>query len=82
MYSAVSEEEHQRIEKIIQSTEGLLGFNDLKTRKMGDMIQVNVHLDVDAQASVTVGHNIALGVRNQIMKELPVLNVMTHVDPV
>jgi divalent metal cation (Fe/Co/Zn/Cd) transporter len=41
-----------------------------------------VHLDVDAQASVTVGHNIALGVRNQIMKELPVLNVMTQVDPV
>jgi len=38
IYSAVSEEEHQRIEKIIQSTEGVLGFNDLKTRKMGDMI--------------------------------------------
>jgi cation diffusion facilitator family transporter len=82
MDSSVSEEEHQRIEKIIQSTEGVLGFHDLKTRKMGDMILVDVHIDVDAHATVMVGHNIALAVRNQIMKELPVLNVMTHVDPV
>jgi len=82
MDSSVSEEEHQRIEKIIQSTEGVLGFHDLKTRKMGDMILVDVHIDVDAHATVMVGHNIALEVRNQIMKELPVLNVMTHVDPV
>ena len=82
MDEAVSAEEHQRIEKIIQSTPGVKGFHDLKTRKMGDMILVDVHIDVDADATVMVGHNIALAARNQIMKELPVLNVMTHVDPV
>ncbi len=82
MDEAVSLEEHQRIEKIIQSTPGVKGFHDLKTRKMGDMILVDVHIDVDADATVMVGHNIALVARNQIMKELPVLNVMTHVDPV
>jgi divalent metal cation (Fe/Co/Zn/Cd) transporter len=82
MDSADSEEEYQRVEKIIQSTEGVLGFHDLKKRKMGDMILVDEHLDVDAQVSVMEGHNIDLAVRNQIMKELPVLNVMTHVDPV
>jgi divalent metal cation (Fe/Co/Zn/Cd) transporter len=82
MDSADFEEEYQRVEKIIQSTEGVLGFHDLKKRKMGDMILVDEHLDVDAQVSVMEGHNIDLAVRNQIMKELPVLNVMTHVDPV
>ncbi len=82
MDEAVSLEEHQKIEKIIQSTPGVKGFHDLKTRKMGDMILVDVHIDVDADATVMVGHNIALAARNQIMKELPVLNVMTHVDPV
>ena len=82
MDEAVSLEEHQKIEKIIQSTPGVKGFHDLKTRKMGDMILVDVHIDVDANATVMVGHNIALAARNQIMKELPVLNVMTHVDPV
>ena len=82
MDRAVSEEEHRHIEEIIKSTEGVRGFHDLRTRKMGDMILVDVHIDVDANATVQVGHDIALRAGNQIKKELPVLNVMTHIDPV
>jgi cation diffusion facilitator family transporter len=82
MDRAVSNEEHQRIEEIIRSTQGVKGFHDLRTRKMGDMILVDVHIEVDANSTVQAGHDIALTARNQIMKELPVLNVMTHIDPV
>ena len=82
MDKAVSAEEHQRIEEIIRSTEGVRGFHDLRTRKMGDMILVDVHIEVDANSTVQAGHDIALAARNQIMKELPVLNVMTHIDPI
>ena len=82
MDRAVSEEEHQHIEKIILSTEGVLGCHDLRTRKMGDMILVDVHIEVDANATVQVGHDIALAAANQVKAELPVLNVMTHIDPI
>jgi len=82
MDRSVSEEEHKRIEEIIQSTEGVKGFHALRTRKMGDMILVDVHIDVDHAATVKQGHDIALAARNQIMQELPVLDVMTHIDPV
>lgn len=82
MDRAVSSEEHQRIEEIIRSTQGVKGFHDLRTRKMGDMILVDVHIEVDAKSTVQAGHDIALTARNQILKELPVLNVMTHIDPV
>lgn len=82
MDSAVSAEEYQKIEEIIRSTEGVIGFHDLRTRKMGDMILVDVHIEVDAKSTVQVGHEIVLKARNKIMKELPVLNVMTHIDPV
>ena len=82
MDRAVSEEEHQHIEKIILSTEGVLGCHDLRTRKMGDMILVDVHIEVDANATVQVGHDIALTAANQVKDELPVLNVMTHIDPI
>ena len=81
MDRAVSAEEHQRIEKIIRSTDGVKGFHDLRTRKMGDLILVDVHIEVDANATVQVGHDIALRAGNQIKRELPVLNVMTHIDP-
>jgi len=82
MDRAASEEEHQHIEKIILSTEGVLGCHDLRTRKMGDMILVDVHIEVDANATVQVGHDIALAAANQVKAELPVLNVMTHIDPI
>ncbi|AWW45688.1 cation-efflux pump [Polynucleobacter paneuropaeus] len=82
MDRAVSEEEHHHIEKIILSTEGVLGCHDLRTRKMGDMILVDVHIEVDANATVQVGHDIALTAANQVKAELPVLNVMTHIDPI
>ncbi|MBT8605214.1 cation transporter [Polynucleobacter paneuropaeus] len=82
MDRAVSEEEHQHIQKIILSTEGVLGCHDLRTRKMGDMILVDVHIEVDANATVQVGHDIALTAANRVKAELPVLNVMTHIDPI
>jgi cation diffusion facilitator family transporter len=82
MDRAASEEEHQHIEKIILSTHGVLGCHDLRTRKMGDMILVDVHIEVDANATVQVGHDIALAAANQVKVKLPVLNVMTHIDPI
>jgi cation diffusion facilitator family transporter len=82
MDRAVSEEEHQQIEQIVLATPGVLGCHDLRTRKMGDMILVDVHIEVDADATVQVGHDIALTAANQVKAKLPVLNVMTHIDPV
>ena len=82
MDRAVSEEEHQQIEQIVLATPGVLGCHDLRTRKMGDMILVDVHIEVDANATVQVGHDIALAAANQVKAQLPVLNVMTHIDPI
>lgn len=63
-------------------TEGVLSAHDLKTRKMGDLIMVDVHLEVDARLTVVQGHDVALRARTSVMKRHRVLNVMTHVDPV
>lgn len=82
MDRAVSENEREKIKEIINSTEGVLGCHDLKTRKMGDMILVDVHIEVDANATVKVGHDIAFAAAQKVTDAMPVLNVMTHIDPV
>ncbi|AZG13095.1 MULTISPECIES: cation diffusion facilitator family transporter [Cupriavidus] len=63
-------------------TPGLLGLHDLKTRKMGDLILVDVHLEIQADLTVEQGHAIATEARRRAMARDDVLNVMTHVDPV
>ncbi|HET8707280.1 MAG TPA: cation transporter dimerization domain-containing protein [Pseudomonadales bacterium] len=41
-----------------------------------------MHIEVDGHKTVVEAHDIAVQVRNQVMAKHPVLNVMTHIDPV
>jgi cation diffusion facilitator family transporter len=82
MDRAASDAEVQAIADEILATPGVLGVHDLKTRKMGDLILVDVHLELDGRLTVTEGHAIALLARRNVMERHPVLNLMTHVDPV
>jgi divalent metal cation (Fe/Co/Zn/Cd) transporter len=50
--------------------------------RMGDLIVVDVHLEIDADMTVEQGHDIAVDASQRVKAGLPVLNVMTHVDPV
>ena len=59
-----------------------MGFHDLRTRKMGDRILLDVHLEVCATLTVLEGHDITVEARRRIREVVPVLNVMTHIDPV
>ncbi len=81
MDRAVDEQETDAIRQLVLSTAGVLGVHDLKTRKMGDMIVVDVHLEVDAEITVEAGHAIAVAAELRIRDQHRVLSVMTHVDP-
>jgi cation diffusion facilitator family transporter len=82
MDRSVSGVEDKKITNIILATPGVKGCHDLKTRKMGDMILVDVHIEVDSNMSVKEGHDIAVAARRAVMEQMPVLNVMTHIDPI
>ncbi|WP_050477324.1 cation diffusion facilitator family transporter [Herbaspirillum rhizosphaerae] len=82
MDKAVSEEESEAIRETLLATPGVFGVHDLRTRKMGDMTIVDVHLELDGNQTVTEGHAIATSARQRVMEQHHVLDVMTHVDPV
>ena len=79
---AASDEHVMLISDEILATPGVLGLHDLKTRKMGDLILVDVHLELDGNQTVAQGHDIAFQVRQNVMARHPVLNLLAHVDPV
>jgi len=82
MDRAADEDSVSGIRKVVLETPGVLGLHDLRTRRMGDMILVDVHLELDAELTVRQGHDIAVEARQRVMAAYPVLDVMTHVDPV
>jgi len=81
MDHAVAEEEVAAIRGTLLATPGVEGVHDIRTRKMGDLILVDAHLEVDGTLSVAAGHAIALAARERVLARHRVLNVMTHIDP-
>ena len=79
---AANEEQIAAISTEILATPGVLGLHELKTRKTGDMILADVHLEIDGSLSVTEGHDIAELARINVMTRHPVLYLLVHVDPV
>ena len=81
MDRAVDEDEVQAIRDTLLKTPGVAGVHDVRTRKMGDMVVADAHIEVDALLTVEEGHNIAVAARAAVMQRHRVLNLMTHVDP-
>jgi cation diffusion facilitator family transporter len=81
MDRAVNEQEVDAIRATLCTTPGVAGVHDVRTRKMGDMIIVDAHLEVDATISVEAGHDIAVEARQRVLARHRVLNLMAHVDP-
>ena len=74
--------EVEAITDTIRQTPGVRDVHDLRTRKMGDMILVDVHLGVDKHLTVEAGHAIAVDAQERVLQRHRVLSLMTHVDPV
>jgi len=81
MDRAADDAEVQAIRQTLLATPGVSGVHDVRTRKMGDLIVVDAHLEVQATLSVEQGHDIAVLARQRVMQHHRVLNLMTHVDP-
>ena len=81
MDRSIDDEELQAIRQTLLETPGVSDVHDVRTRKMGDMILVDAHIEVDASITVEAGHDIAVIARQRVLQRHRVLNLMTHVDP-
>ncbi len=81
MDRSADEQEVAAIRRTLSETPGVHDVHDVRTRKMGDMIVVDAHLEVDAAISVEAGHDIAVLARQRVLERHRVINLMTHVDP-
>jgi len=64
--SSLPKETEKDISEIITQTSGVKHFHNLRTRKIGDAIAVDVHVKVDKDLSVETSHNIATEIENKI----------------
>lgn len=82
MDRAIDEQEQHEIVRTLNETPGVLGVHDVRTRKMGDMVLVDVHIEVDRTLTVEQGHEIGVSARAAVLHRHRVLDLLTHIDPV
>ncbi len=73
---AATAEETERIRQEILGTPGILGVHDLRTRRAGDLLLVDAHLEVNGMLTVEQGHDIAVETRRRVMDNHPVLDML------
>jgi cation diffusion facilitator family transporter len=78
---SADDSEVEAIRQTLMETPGVKGSHELRTRKMGDMIIVDAHIEVDASITVEQGHDIAVEARKRVLLRHRVLDLMVHVDP-
>ncbi|AGX86647.1 cation diffusion facilitator family transporter [Candidatus Symbiobacter mobilis] len=81
MDHAANVEDVAAIRATLLETPGVLGIHDVCTRKMGDMIVVDVHIEVDPTLTIEVAHEIAVQAEERVLQHHRVLRLMTHLDP-
>ena len=73
-------EQVETLRQTLSTVEGMVSAHDIRTRKMGDLIIVDVHLLVDSHLSVSEGHQIALRAQQALMAAGNLSDVTIHVD--
>lgn len=80
--TAISDDELDALRQAISVIDGVINIHLLRTRRMGEDIYVDLHIQVDSYISVSEGHMIADTVRNQLLAQFEnIADVLVHTDP-
>ena len=78
----IADEERDKINDIITGHEQALGYHDLRTRRSGTRVFVQLHLELDAAQSLASAHAIADTIEKRIAALFDDAEVIIHEDPV
>jgi len=80
--SSASPEVCAEIQTIAESVHGVLQIHGMRTRFVGARLHVDLHAVVDGLLTVRGGHDIAVTIRQKILKTgLDVDDVVVHIEP-
>ena len=71
----------EKIVNIVRDVEGVKGLHDLKTRKSGRDIFMQMHVDLDPTLVLADAHEIAEIVEAKLLREFPHSEILIHQDP-
>jgi len=78
----IDDQEREKIRDIVLEHEQVLGYHDLRTRRSGTRVFVQLHLELDAEQTLASAHEIADTIEKRIAALFDDAEVLIHEDPV
>lgn len=77
----LEDEQRSRIIDIIRNFEGIKGAHDLRTRRSGSQIKMELDIEVPPDMKLRQAHDIAIDLEHRILQDFPDSEIMIHIDP-
>ena len=71
----------ENIKHIVLETDGVLGMHDFRSRSLGDIYFVELHLELDGNISLYSAHDLTNIVEKKITESYPNSQILIHQDP-
>jgi len=75
-------EQRDEITALARGTEQVLGVHGLRTRKSGQLLIIQLHLELDDELTLREAHRVALEAEARIRTRYPDCDLIIHEDPV
>ncbi|MFW5447442.1 MAG: cation diffusion facilitator family transporter [Methylophagaceae bacterium] len=76
------DEEREKIKQRVAKHTDVLGLHDLRTRRSGNTVFIQLHLELDGALNLSAAHAIADRVERDLVTLFPSAEVIIHEDPV
>ena len=76
------DEDRARVEQRVGAHPQVRGMHDLRTRRSGTSIFMQLHLELDDELNLLTAHRISDEVEASLMKDWPGAEIIIHIDPV
>jgi len=72
----------QSIEREALQIPGVKGINDFRAHYVGDVVHVEIHIEVNEQLSIKDAHEIGITVRDRLESLPSIQKAFIHIDPI
>lgn len=73
--------EIEKITEVLKAYPEILGYHKLRTRKSGQNREIDIHIEIEKDASLVQAHNICSNIEVEIGRILPNSSVTIHAEP-
>lgn len=77
----LSQEIREQVINIIEKSDGIKGYHDLRSRDLGGNYLFEIHLEFDGNLNLFKVHELTENVENKIQKQYPNSQIIIHQDP-